>query len=57
MILFTILAITLLALVIAIALTAFAGGAVFIVMFGDLIVFALVIAIIVKLIRKFRKKK
>lgn len=56
MILFTLLFITLLAVAIVVTATAFVGGSIIIAVFGDLIICVLLIVLIVKLIRKFRKK-
>lgn len=56
MILFTVLLITLLALAIMALLTAAVGGTVLFALFGDLIIFVLMVVIIAKLIKKIRKK-
>lgn len=55
MVLFSILAIALILLVLFIALVVATGGATIIVVFGDVVVFVLIIALIVKLIRRNKK--
>lgn len=55
MVLFSILAIALLSLVLLIGLAVATGGAAIIVVFGDVIVCVLIIALIVKLIRRNKK--
>ena len=56
MILFTILAIiVMVAMVIAGSVLA-VGGSVFLVLFGDLIVFIIIIGLIIKIIKHFKKK-
>lgn len=56
MILFTVLVVTLLVLALATVFTLAMGGTVLAIVFGDLIVFVLLIALIVHLIRRKRKK-
>ena len=52
MVLFTILLLSVIVGVICFAIAAVVGGGVLIVMFGDVLVFALIVALIVKLVRR-----
>ena len=54
MVLFTILLLSVIIGVIGFAIAAVVGGGVLLVMFGDVLVFALIVALIVKLVRRRR---
>lgn len=56
MITFTIIAALIIAIVAVLALIVFTGGAVFVTVFGDLIMFCAIIWAIVKVIKLFTKK-